>query len=200
MKLSDKTIQESRNKIDDYLNTVYAIIGFLNTYKYEIEKIGKEIVVFQGRKLFLDKSLDNLVTPDLGLSISDSDGLVGEVKYSFPADKELWINTFRQIKKYESILRGWPTGTGDVKDFDIVLLVQQSRSRSVVDYYLTKLKEEEKIKKTFAILEFNRSSQGKEYFHFRIEYGTLSNSIINEKLSNGLYIPFEIYLNQYSTH
>lgn len=174
-------IQSLKNKIDDYLNTVYAIIGFLNTYKFEMEKLNKDVVLFQGRKLWLDESNENYVTPDFGLTINEINSLVGEVKYSFPSDKKLWVDTFTQIKKYEQIISGWPTSSGNISEFDIVLLVQQSRSRSVIDHYLKKIPAKDKINKTFAILEFNRASQGKEYFHFRIEHGTLSDKQVSKK-------------------
>lgn len=199
MSSKELIIQSLKNKIDDYLNTVYAIIGFLNTYKFEMEKANKDIVLFQGRKLWLDESNGNFVTPDFGLSINEISGLVGEVKYSFPSDKKLWIDTFTQIKKYDQIISGWPTSSGNVSEFDIVLLVQQSRSRSVIDYYLKKLPAKDKVNKTFAILEFNRASQGKEYFHFRIEHGTLSDKQVSKKFMEGLYVPYDIYITKYST-
>ena len=192
-------IQNLKNKIDDYLNTVYAIIGFLNTYKFEMEKHNKDIIIFQGRKLWLDKTNENFVTPDFGLTLNEVNGLVGEVKYSFPSDKKLWVDTFTQIKKYEQIVTGWPTSIGNISEFDIVLLVQQSRSRAVIDYYLKTLPEKHRINKTFAILEFNRASQGKEYFHFRIEHGTLTNKHVENKFRQGLYVPYEIYISKYST-
>lgn len=199
MSSKELIIQGLKNKIDDYLNTVYAIIGFLNTYKFEMEKLNKDIVLFQGRKLWLDESHESFVTPDFGLTINEVNGLVGEVKYSFPSDKKLWIDTFTQIKKYEQIINGWPTSAGKISEFDIVLLVQQSRSRSVIDYYLKKLPAKDKINKTFAILEFNRASQGKEYFHFRIEHGTLSDKQVSKKFMEGLYVPYDIYITKYST-
>ncbi len=186
-----------KNRIDDYNNTVYAILGFLNTYKHELKGIGSDLSLFQGRKLLIGEESVQEVTPDLGLSIG-TEGLIGEVKYSFPNDDKHWQDDFDQLKKYERITHGWPTKDGKVNQFDIVLLVQQSRSRVVRDFYIEKVPAEKKITKPFAIIEFNRASQGKEYFHFRIEYGNVTNSEIQKKLYKGLYIPWDIFLTLYA--
>lgn len=197
-KTKEEVIQDIKNKNDEYLTTVYAIIFFLNTYRFELNKEGEELVVFQGRKLFSDLEKKTFVTPDLGIVISDKVGLLGEVKYSFPSNQEHWSSIFNQIKKYDSIVNGWPSKEDKVDSYDIVLLVHQSRSRKVVDYYLNSLSDDEKLTKSFAIIEFNRSSQGKEYFHFRIEHGKLSQSTLNSKMYDGVQIPFESCLSEYS--
>lgn len=199
MKSKEEAIQDSRNRIDEYLNTLYAIIGFLNTYKFEIQKNQGDIAVFQGRKLFTDADRKNYVTPDLGLVMSTGFSVVGEVKYSFPSNQEFWKSTFEQLKKYDSITTGWPNDSGEVSSYDIVLLVHQSRSRAVVKYYIDQLSPEEKISKVFAVVEFNRSSQGQEYFHFRLEHGTLSYEPVNNKLYTGLLIPMTMYVSDYAT-
>ena len=199
MKTIDKEVQIVKNRIDDYNNTVYAIIGFLNTYKFELGQNGKDISLFQGRKLFLDKELKNFVTPDLGLLLGKNDGLVGEVKYSFPENQKFWKDDFEQLKKYEGIQFGWPNEQGKVNQFDIVLLVQQNRSRAIKDYYTGTVDNQIKLTRPFAIIEFNRASQGKEYFHFRIEHGGLSNRAVHDKFYKGVYVPFEIFVSQYAT-
>ena len=198
MNIKEQQIQNIKNRNDEYLNTIYAIIGFLNTYKYELDSNGDNLFVFQGRKLFTDEKKENFVTPDLGLVISEKSGLVGEVKYSFPLDQTHWKEIFEQLYKYSIINNGWPTSTGQVENYDVVLLVHQSRSRKVVDYYLKSLPDNLKINKAFAIIEFNRSSQGKEYFHFRIEHGSLSSQKIQDRIYNGLEVPFEVYVTHYS--
>jgi hypothetical protein len=197
--VKEEAIQDSRNRIDEYLSTVYAIIGFLNVYKFQIERSHGKVVLFQGRRLFLNELRDDFVTPDLGLITSERVGLIGEVKYSFPKDQNLWIDDFKQVKGYDTIVDGWPTVDGKVDSYDIILLVHQSRSRTVKDYYVDSVPDDEKVGRTFAIIEFNRSSQGKEYFHFRIEYGKLTHVGLNEQLYKGLELPFNVYLNLYST-
>jgi hypothetical protein len=199
MKTKEMEIQAIKNRIDDYINTVYAIIGFLNTYKFELGQNGKEISLFQGRKLYLDTECKNYVTPDFGLLHETKNGVVGEVKYSFPENQKFWKDDFDQLKKYEGIQSGWPNENGKANNFDIVLLVQQNRSRSVKDYYLSKIEEDHKLKRPFAIVEFNRASQGKEFFHFRIEHGILSDTSVYDKFYKGVYVSFEIFLSQYAT-
>lgn len=198
MKPKEQIIQDIKNKNDEYLNTVYAIIGFLNTYIFELSNSEDKVKIFQGRKLFLDKDKNKYVTPDLGLVHSTSYGLVGEVKYSFPADQSHWEEIFKQLHKYSFIISGWPTETENVSDYDIVLLVHNMRSRKVIDYYINSLKKEYKPKKNFAIVEFTRSSQGKEFFFFRLEYGKIKPDLIHKKLHEGVSVPMEIYVGKYS--
>ncbi len=198
MKSKALLIQDIKNKNDEYLNTVYAIIGFLNEYKFQLRKAQKDVVIFQGRKLFSDTKKEIFCTPDFGLVISNTNGVIGEVKYSFPADKKHWEEVFEQIYKYCNSTFGWPTINGKVNEYDIVLLVHQSRSRDVVDYFNKTLKQDLKPTNNFIIVEFNRSSQGKEYFHFRIELGTLSEKTVHERIYKGLEVPMEVYVTYYS--
>jgi hypothetical protein len=196
---AQKSIQQCRERIDNYNNTVFAIIGFLNTYKHELRVSGEVVIIFQGRKLLLKKEWEHFVTPDLGLVVGEKAGVIGEVKCSFGKDQKNWEDAFRQLKKYEEVNKGWPTPDGTVKGFDIVLLVEHSRSRAIKDYYENTLPSELKLLNPLVIIEFNRSSQQKEFFFFRIEHGKLSNSVVHKKFYEGLNIPMEIFVRQYST-
>jgi hypothetical protein len=44
--------EEINNKIDDYLQTIHAIVGFMNFYRYDNERreIRSDVIVFQGRR------------------------------------------------------------------------------------------------------------------------------------------------------
>lgn len=198
MKTKTDAFKEMYERIDAYNNTVYAIVGFLNTFKYELKTTYPDIQTFQGRKFFLDIEEQYCVTPDLGLTLDNNAGLIGEVKYSFPQDKSKWKDDFVQLKKYDRILSGWTTKNGKITQYDVVLLVQQTRSRAVKDYYLSDLKSEERLTSPFALIEFNKSSQAKEFFHFRIEHGKISNDKIHERLYNGLSVPMDVFVKLYS--
>jgi hypothetical protein len=198
MKTKEILIQEARNRIDEYMNTIYAIVGFLNIYKYELSQENEEIIAFQGRKLYNDETKSKFITPDLGLVMSTGLGVIGEVKYSFPNNQEYWKTTFAQLKKYDSIISGWPTNDGTLKDYEVILLVHYTRSREVIKFYIDQIPEAEKVNKIFAIIEFSRVSQGQEYFNFRLEHGDISLSSVKEKLTKGLALPMEVYLASYA--
>lgn len=78
------------------------------------------------------------------------------------------------------------------------MLVEHSRSRAIRDYYENNLDDNFKISKPFVIIEFNRSSQQKEFFFFRIEYGELSNRQVHKKLYEGINVAMDIFVAQYS--
>jgi flagellar biosynthesis chaperone FliJ len=201
LKITDnaaKRVQHCREKIDNYNNTVYAIIGFLNTYVHELRRKGDLVVIFQGRKLYFSANSEQFVTPDLGITIGNDMGIVGEVKCTLDKDQNNWKDHFKQLKKYEKILVGWPTENGNVAEFDIVLLVEHSRSRALKDFYEKNLEGDLKLTKPFIIIEFNRSSQQKEFFFFRIEYGNLSNEVLHRKFYDGINVAMEVFVKQYS--
>lgn len=100
---ANKRVQQCREKIDNYNNTVFAIIGFLNTYIHELKSKGDLVVVFQGRKLRVSRDPDQFVTPDLGLTIGQESGVIGEVKCTLDKNQNNWKDHFEQLKKYEII-------------------------------------------------------------------------------------------------
>lgn len=96
--------EEFLNKINDYEQTIHAIVGFMNFYRYDdVNKMMKdEVIVFQGRKLepSPEKSINSegnqiqYLTPDIGILLPSKTGIIGEVKKSFPANQEHWMQAF----------------------------------------------------------------------------------------------------------
>lgn len=195
MKLTATAI---KNINDDYMNTIYAIMGFMNVYIFELKKDKFEVKVFQGRKLDRTTPLGNYVTPDIGILDSEFTGVIGEVKNNFPKDSKFWMEPFEQLLKYDDTLIGWPNSTEKVKTHDIVLLVHESRSRAVRDFYLKNKDVGIKFKSPFIIIEYGRSDQGKQFFKFRIEEGNLTNAKIHKKFYNQVQYPMEVFVRDYS--
>lgn len=194
--------EKIREEIDNYEQTVYAILGFMNLYRYDdTTKAFKEsIKLFQGRKLKIEGTEQD-ITPDLGILDETNTGVIGEVKKTLPKDQDLWVKSFEQLKKYDNELIGWDTDDKKVKNHDIVLLTHNRLSRIVKDYYINNvINSENKINKLFSIVEFYRTEEAKSYFSFRKEYGDLSNSKINSELYSGLSIPMSVYLSNYSSN
>jgi hypothetical protein len=200
-----------RDKIDNYKDTLYAIVGLMNLYRYDDEtgNMRDDVILFQGWKLLpktesfknnyegLEKGDD--VTPDIGILLPNDTGVVGEVKASFPADQELWMDDFRQLMRYDQDLAGWPNTSGTVNTHDIILLLHIIRSVSVKRYYEDRKDGEIIFRRPFCIIEYSRSSQSKEYFFMRTQYGNVSDQNIDRKLSEGVQIPMFVFIDIYST-
>ncbi len=191
-----KSIQE---KIDNYSQTIIAIVGFMNFYRYDSKK--EPIKLFQGRRLVPSTSDgDEYVTPDIGILLPGNSGVLGEVKHTFPRNTEHWQNIFDQLLKYDDNLREWPNEDGTVTKQDVVLLTHQSRARAVKNYYRTKqAKGEIEFTNQFSIVEYNRTTERQEFFFFRIEEGQLDDETVNHKLQDGVQVPMSVFLINYAT-
>jgi hypothetical protein len=195
------------NIIDNYKDTIYAIIGFMNFYRYDdsTHSDRKDIFVFQGRKLFrkdnADKEGDDkkYITPDIGICLPENTGIIGEVKNSFPMDKSLWEKELEQIVSYDKEFVGWPCKSGEVSNHDIVLLVHYSRAVAIRDYYREGKDDKFKISRPFCLIEYQRVNQSKSFVAFRIQEGTLSNLDIHNKLYGSNMVPMDVFIEKYST-
>lgn len=200
-------IMEIKQNVDDYKDTIYAIIGFMNLYRFddETKSFRKDILLFQGSKLFIKDGKNSVsdkqnhdedyVTPDIGIVKSD-EGIIGEVKGSFPREKGYWKDDFDQLMKYDQELSGWPVESENLTVNNIILLTHLTRSAAVKEYY--EQNPEIKFLKPFAILEYNRISQAKEFFFIRLQHGEISDATLKERLKEGIPIPMNIFIHEYS--
>ncbi len=205
MNNSEKFYEE----IDNYKDTLSAMIGFMNFYRYDdtSNKMKKDVLVFQGRRLepstkkILKLNGDNTscVTPDIGILLPTKNGVLGEVKKSFPNNQNLWIKSFEQLMAYDDDLKGWPSADERVHLHDIVLILHQSRTKAVRKYFESNKGSKINFNRPFCIVEFNRSDERNAHFFFRIEYGFLTESFINERLGNGIEVPMFVFIGTYST-
>jgi hypothetical protein len=201
--MSDNGKQQILDEIDDYSDSVFAIIGFANFYRFDdVAKVMRDdVLVFQGRRLTpspakavnSDGNPVEFVTPDVGVLLSTNAGVLAEVKKSFPAEEQYWLDDFKQLMAYDDDLTGWPSMSGTVTTHDVVLLLHQSRARAVSKFYEKHSGSTIQFQRPFCIVEFNRSNERKAYFFFRKERGDLSEATINQRLENGVQVPmFEL--------
>lgn len=202
--------QTIREEVDNYKDTIYAIVGFMNLFRYDNESktMRDNILLFQGCKLYpkVDEGkLENeranngeYVTPDIGIVLSEDLGIIGEVKCSFPKDNSLWRKAFTQLMNYDRELNGWPTTSGNVKTHDVVLLTHLTRATAVKKYF----EENEEISfiRPFSIIEFHRYTQLKEFFFLRLNHGNMTESVIGKRLEDGIPIPMNVFINEYSRY
>lgn len=199
--------QDIRDEIDNYSDSLFAIIGFMNFYRFDdaTRKMRDDVKLFQGRRLTPPKSKPgekpnpDYVTPDLGVLLPTDVGVLGEVKKSFPRDSQLWMDDFEQLMAYDDDLTGWPNASQKATKHDIVLLLHQSRAVAVKDYFEQNNNASIKFTRPFSMVEFNRSSQGQEYFFFRTIFGAVTEKQLADRLKLGVSVPMNMYLLQYST-
>ena len=202
------SVDAIKDKIDDYTDTIYAIVGFINFYRFDPSRktIRDDVLVFQGIRLSFDvqdetdetKTIAKEVTPDLLVHGPGQVAIVGEVKKSFPADEEHWWDDFRQLLSYDNDLKGWPNEKGVVPTHDIVLLIHQSRAMAVRRFRqnnATKMP----FRHPFVMIEFNRSDERQPYIFFRTVDGSLSVPAVDRQLQDGVPVPMQILLKVYST-
>jgi hypothetical protein len=205
----ERAKQAVKDKINDYENSIQAIVGFVNFYVYDdVAKSNRPGVrVFQGLRLTPspDKRTTpegnavDYVTPDLGVLLPANTGVLGEVKLSFPKDRERWIDDFRQLMRYDDDLHGWPSDDGRVSSHDIVLITHQSRAVAVRKFFEARLGTEISFARTFVIVQCNRSDQGRMYLFFQRVSGTLSDGRLDQRLEEGVPVPMDVFVVKYST-
>lgn len=197
-----------RDDINDYQDSVFAIIGFANFYRFDdrTKTMRSDVVVFQGRKLTpspakavnSDGNAVEFVTPDVGILLPSNSGVLAEVKKSFPANEQHWFDDFEQLMAYDDDLNGWPSASGTLPTHDVVLLLHQSRARAVSKFYEKHRGDTIRFQRPFCIVEFNRSNERNAYFFFRKENGDLTEAKVNERLDNGVQVPMLAFTGTYS--
>jgi hypothetical protein len=204
-----KNITVIKDEIDNYNDTIFAIIGFMNLFRYDDihKKMRDDVVTFQGWKLHPKTEhteehaeVPDYITPDIGIALTGDIGIIGEVKSSFPMNQTHWMDDFVQLMKYDQELEGWPNKASIVKSHDIVLLLHFSRAVVVRKYYESKKDGEIFFTRPFCIIEFHRSSQSREFFSMRTQYGRISDSKINQRLEIGVEIPMHVFISTYSKY
>lgn len=180
----------------------------MNFFLYDKDKEGlrSDVIVFQGRRFEPSpmKSTNEkaekvkYVTPDIGILMPSKNGVIGEVKKSFPANQEYWLKPFKQLMSYDDDLTGWPTDDGKVNSHDIVLILHQSRGARVLEFYEAHKETEIKIDRPFSIVEFNRSDEAAPYYFFRKLFGNISEEGINNTLKYGTPVPMHSLTALYS--
>ncbi|MBI3921052.1 MAG: hypothetical protein HY318_06490 [Armatimonadetes bacterium] len=205
-----KSGKEVRDEIDDYEDTIFAMLGFVNFYRFD-DQAGQQrddVVVFQGRRLTpspakstsVDGNPVESVTPDFGILSQECTGVLGEVKKSFTPDQTLWLSTFRQLMAYDDDLTGWPTADGKLRTHDVVLLTHQSRAVAVCDYHQRRTESGEvSFVRPFSIVAFNRSDERQPYFFFEKRLGNLSHNVLDGRLHQGVQVPMNRLVESYST-
>ena len=200
--MSEKDIEEAikriEEKVDNYNQTLEALVGFSHILRWNDEKADfkPNSYSFIARRMNTSEVNriipKNVVTPDLVIQLDENYGIVSEVKKSFPKDKELWIGNFNQLQKYDDELKGWKTSTEKIQNSDIILLTHYKIKVDVSDYIKKKISEKTLyFKRNFSAIAFHRTQEVNMYLNFEKFFGNLFDSVINERLRRIVGIPLK---------
>lgn len=174
-------------KIDNYEFACINIVAFDKIF------IDLAIKTYQGKKLKTSSNNkihpNGTVTPDLVFE-SNKHSLkykaVNEIKSWLPLNQKYWIDTAKQLKKYDDELSQWEFA--DNFKHDIMLTVDPEFSHRF-QTYTNQLDEQYKIKRHFIILESSRKERRNTSIFIKKQSGTISNNKLDKKLSDGMSIP-----------
>lgn len=194
--------------IDDYRDTVYAILGFCSLWFYDPIRNNhrSDVTIFQGRHLSPIKEPIGgnknqvVVCPDFGIVIGEQRGILGEIKKNFPGvENDRQQRIFLQLKSYDQELLGWPTNSEKLPSHELVLLIHQATSRRAQEFFKGEAgKGIDKFIRPFSIFEFNRVDQRVPYFFFRIVDGDLRQTDNGKNLFHGVSVPMQALIGLYS--
>ena len=202
-------VEEIRIANDDYEDTIHAIIGFVNLYLLDDKTFQPrpQVKGFQGRHLSplpteeqtRGTGVEKYVSPDLGIVIEDSRGILGEVKKNFPKEMERAQKEFVQLKGYDQNLTGWPTVSERVESHEVVLLVHQMTSAYAKEFYEEYLPQTGIVfERPFSIVEFGRQEQVQHYFFLKTVLGQPTEIGGEKKLKYGVPVPMRVLLHEYA--
>lgn len=140
-----------------------------------------------------------VVTPDLGIVTNDGNGILAEVKISFPKNEDHWFDDFTQLMSYDAEFDGWPTEAGTVPQHDVVLITEQGRANKVKKFFEKHQDSKIRFTRPFVMVQCNRSDNREPYYFFQRTVGKLSSSAVDEQLDDGTKVPMKVLVEKYST-
>lgn len=198
MNMSETEIQKLLEKIDDYNETITAIICISHVLRWDNQgSFRSNTYFFIARRM--DTSENNrinpeaVVTPDLIIQIDENYGIICELKRSFPRNRDYWENDFNQLLKYDDDLKGWRTDNEYIEISDLVLLTHNRMKVYVSDYLENRIniKQDLFFNKNFAVIAYYRVDQQKSWMYLEKSYGALTNQDLDERFRVLLPVPLE---------
>lgn len=196
MTTKEEIFRVARDKINDYEQTVNAILSFATFVVHDGFKQRPNSEFGFGRRM--TTSADNYIspnsdiTPDLVAQKSPEYGIVAEAKKTLSQNQSHWIRHIRQLRKYDDDLGGWWTETGKITHSNSVMLIHQSRGRPFVRLLQhQKEVEPDLVGPNTCVIEFNHSGETVAYYFFRLEFGSFHDNELRKRLEDGVNIPLD---------
>lgn len=204
--MSEETVQKILDKIDDYIQTLQAMISFSHVLKYDdkINDFKPYTYSFIARKMNTTKdnriNPESEVTPDLIVQLNRKYGIVAEAKKSLPQNQKFWKKKFDQLEKYDDNLQGWKTESEYIDTSDLVLIVHYKISIKVSDYIDKRINNNSlAFNRNFSIIAFQRMQNRKLTIALAKSYGNLSNTNLDNRFREIVRVPHDklvLYFNQ----
>lgn len=187
-----------REQIDSYLATIEALQAFISVVTFDNDAQG----VVPGARWSIGRRMNtsssNLmnpsaeVTPDCVAQRNLTLGYVAEAKRTLPTDRTLWRKYGEQLLKYDDDLIGWWTPDERIEVSCAALLIDINRAVEFVRQFQSLIDTEERvIKGPLSVIEFVRAQQVSPAIMLRIQWGTISDQGLNDRLLNGISVPIE---------
>ncbi len=193
MAQSADVVKAVRNSVEDYEQTVAALVAFGAMVIFRQSTVadfgfGRRMTTSEANAV--SPSAD--VTPDIVVQKTPEYGIVAEAKRSLNQERSRWSLHLEQLRKYDDALVGWWTEDEAIQHSDTVLLIHQSRARAFRNFLLEREAEiPGVVGPTSSIVEFNRSDEASPYMFFRREHGTLLDGELHGALEEGISVPLD---------
>jgi hypothetical protein len=195
MEMMDKHVKLERDKVNDYRQTVNAILGFAALVVHDRKANRPNSCFGFGRRMTTsphNPSPSSEIAPDLVVQKSNKYGIVAEAKKSLNQNQADWIDHIEQLRKYDDDIDGWWTTDEKISQSDAIMLIHHSRSRAFVGFMESrKNKIPDSVGPNTSVVEFSESPEGEVYYFYRLEYGNLNDTELNKALYNGVPVPLE---------
>lgn len=196
--MSEKRVQKILEKIDDYAQTLEAMISFSHVLRYDdkIKNFRPNSYSFIARKMNTTKNNrinpEIEVTPDLIVQLNRNYGIITEAKKSLPQNQKFWKRKFDQLEKYDDNLQGWKTENEYIDTSDLVLIVHYKISVEVSDYIDKRIKNNSLVfDRNFSLIAFQRSQNRKLTITLAKSYGDLSNTNLDNRFRKIVRVPYD---------
>ncbi len=172
-------IKKIREQVDSYERTIQAIIAFDSAVRWDDAQRDylSDSYFLPGRRLSRSPNgLDNTVTPDVVVQLSNDYGIVAEVKIT-ASTKQDFLKAYEQIGHYDADLVGWKTANERISLHDLSLLVDDLKKNTAKGYFVGRT-----FQKNFILIACALISEAHDYFKIEKYYGSFSNPNIERKL------------------
>lgn len=189
---------------DTYTDAVYAVLAFVNQFRYDddAKRMRSDVEYGLGRRMQTSTenrvSKNTVVTPDCVVQSAGRQGVVAEAKLSLPQDVDAWDGSFRQLVKYDDVLKGWWTADELIDSHDVVALVPLSRAVKFADRLNEQISAGTlRFERKISVVGFFKTTRAKTFIALKKETGEVSDSTISQRLRNVVEVPWDAILLNY---
>lgn len=196
MTTKEELFRAARDKVNDYEQTVNAILSFAafvihdgkSRRPYSEFGIGRRMTTSQNNFI----SPGSNITPDLVAQKSLEYGIVAEAKKTLDQNQSNWISHIEQLRKYDDKLEGWWTEDERITHSDTIMLIHQSRGRPFTRFFQHRKEiNPDLVGPSTCVVEFTHSGETVPYYFFRLELGSIADNELGPRLEDGVNIPLD---------